>query len=140
MREIKGDLFAQKGVLIIPTNGMYAEDGRAVMGLGVALTARERYKDLDLDLAILLRRHGNHCFYFPARGVMTFPTKDHWRNPSNMDRIRQSCREAKELASQSNIGTIYLPKVGCGAGHLSWDTVYPVLRGLLDDRFTVVLE
>lgn len=140
MREIKGDLFAQVGTLVIPTNGIYDAMGRAVMGAGVALAAREKFFELDLRLAWKLIEQGNHCFYFPEHKVMTFPTKNHWQNPSFPDRIWRSALGARALADKENLTELFLPKVGCGYGGLSWDTVYPILRDTLDDRFCVVLE
>ena len=79
---------------------------------------------------------------YTGLGVISFPTKHHWRAKSDLKLIENS---AEKLLNFAKIGLvwkhIWLPVVGCGLGGLDWDTqVKPLLSSILDDRFTVVFR
>lgn len=123
----------------VTTNGVVKRDGSAVMGAGIAREADQRYH-LARTLGGLLASSGNHCFDLGIRDnrhVISFPTKHDWRDDSDPDLIRQSCKELVEIADQNALGRILLPPVGCGCGKLSWDTVSRILSESLDNRFIV---
>jgi O-acetyl-ADP-ribose deacetylase (regulator of RNase III) len=52
--------------------------------------------------------------------------------------IKQSLVELRQLASQRSWNSVVLPKPGCGAGGLSYQTVREWLNFYLDDRFYVI--
>jgi hypothetical protein len=70
--------------------------------------------------------------------LISFPTKEHWRDPSILKLIERSAEELLGLAAAFNFTNVLIPRPGCGAGQLSWDDVRPVLDGILDDRFVAV--
>ena len=114
---------------VVTTNGVIRKNGDAVLG---------EY----------LRRYGNRAFYMGVHRVgdrltslVTFPTKHHYRDNSDLDLIMRSAVQLKEIAAKFQLSKIYLPPVGCGLGKLDYEKqVRPVLNQVLDDdRFVVVL-
>lgn len=73
--------------------------------------------------------------------LVTFPTKHHYRDNSDLDLIMRSAVQLKEIAAKFQLSKIYLPPVGCGLGKLDYEKqVRLVLNQVLDDdRFVVVL-
>lgn len=146
MKEMTGDLFAQRGpksVLVIPTNGQVKYGTQtAVMGAGVAKQAAQVWPELPKLLGQKLIALGNQVFVFRVNGnerVITFPTKEHWSRPSRLDLIEKSAQELANLATVlPREVAISLPRVGCGLGTLDWKDVKPILEKYLDDRFVVV--
>lgn len=123
---------------VITTNGIIRNNGAAVMGKGIALQARTRYPGIDSELGRLVSRYGNHVFIL-SHGLVSFPTKHHWKDPLDPRLIRRSASELGETFCNNPEATVLLPPPGCGNGGLTWDVVKPILSPILDDRFTVVL-
>lgn len=121
--------------VVVPTNGVTAPNGHAVMGKGVAKDAAARFRGLTRALGTQLLLNGNHVYPFPEYRIFTFPTKNDWREPSSIELIRQSTEELSKLSFGLLVA---LPHVGCGEGGLNWNSVYPVLSEILDDRFLAV--
>ncbi len=132
----------------ITTNGVIRKNGNAVLGKGQALEAKKLVPGLEHQLGEYLRRYGNRAFYMGVHRVgerltslVTFPTKHHYRDNSDLDLIAESALQVKEIASKFQLTKVYLPPVGCGLGNLDYEKqVRPVLHQILDDdRFVVVL-
>lgn len=135
------DLFTAKAdAICITTNGITKNNGDAVMGKGIAKTANDLYS-IAHALGKQLRLNGNHVYDMGIHNnkhILTFPTKQHWRDDSSIDLIKQSCVELVALADKMQFNTVLLPAVGCGCGRLDFNKdVYPVISELLDDRFIV---
>jgi hypothetical protein len=138
MTEQNGDLWTTAcDVKIIPTNGIVTPQGIAIMGAGVAAQAVQRFPMLPRELGAKLRK-GNHVYYFDHYKLLTFPTKNHWRNPSTVELIEDSVRE---LLTYINPALRYaMPRVGTGEGGLDWTTeVRPLLMQLPDNVKVVTL-
>ena len=129
--------------VIVTTNGIIRNDGNAVMGRGIALTADKKFH-LAKKLGKQLKEYGNHVFDMGVYNnfhVITFPTKVHWRDDSPLWLIEQSCKELALLADNLHLTTVYCVPPGCANGHLDWETqVKPVCQRLLDDRFIMVFR
>lgn len=151
MREQTGNLWTLPAdARCITTNGMTRpSDGKAAMGKGCALEARNRFPGLDTYLGLMLHDYGNHVHQLmqaPKQPMgtgtwvlLSFPTKHHWKDKSDLNLIRQSCAELLEVAdTEPRWETILLPRPGCGAGGLSWPAVKAVISPLLDDRVVIV--
>lgn len=129
----------------ITTNGVIKQNGLAVMGAGIARAANEKYS-LAVELGEHLRFSGNVPHVFSQRGpngcyLISFPTKSHWKDFSDLKLIEQSAKKLIQLVDKYNIKTCYLVPPGCGLGNLNWEQqVKPLLCDLLDDRFIVVLR
>lgn len=151
MREMTGDLWTlDADARCITTNGVIRPtDGAAVMGRGCALEAHRRFPGVANYLGLMILNHGNHVHELalvPKTSdgsslwvLLSFPTKNHWRDKSDLELIRQSCVELMEMADLNpSWATILLPRPGCGAGGLAWPLVRDTISPLLDDRVVVV--
>lgn len=141
---------APADAICITTNGCFQVDGTAIMGGGIALEARMRDPDIAHGLGLMLRMFGNHAFvlkpplaasgarpYEPA--ILSFPTKNHPANMSDLSLIRRSAAELVEITDDQGYENVYIPRPGCGLGGLDWEKeVKHLIKPLLDDRFTVV--
>lgn len=133
----------------ITTNGCTKKYyGTAVMGKGIARQASFSFPEVPAILGQRLREGGNHAYLLEtyARGekqvnMLSFPTKNNWRQPSDIELIRQSAKEIVAICDACRITRCYLPAVGCGCGGLDWKRdVEPVLREILDDRFLAIVQ
>lgn len=116
------------------------------MNTGVALQAAERWPILPGELGKMLARHGNivHKFHITQKDgttqwVATFPIKEHWAEASCLRVLEKTAQDLLRWVDTLELGyMVYMPRVGCGAGRLSWEEVQPVLEKYFDSRFTVV--
>lgn len=139
-----------QSAVCVTTNGVVKSNGCAVMGAGIAKECKDRFPIIQVWLGQKLKYTGNHAYYFTdptlsdnVKHIITFPTKHHWKENSDIELIKQSCMEATEIMDTCKhiLTKCYLPKPGCSNGHLDWDTlVKPVISELLDDRFIVVVR
>lgn len=132
--------------LVITTNGFVKNNGEAVMGAGCAKEAATRFSWLPQRLGSLISLYGNHVFLLDSISddagetvnLWSFPVKHHWREKADIELIKRSANELKEI--NRNYG-IALPRPGCGNGKLDWETeVKPALQGILDGRFTIIYK
>lgn len=133
------DAYAAERWVCITTNGVIKQNGEAVMGAGVAEEAALRFPELPKLLGQYLAKYGNRVFWFPEWRLITFPTKKHFKWPSQIGLIKTSAEQLVELCNKRGLeGPIYLPRPGCGKGRLDWNDVRKHLEPILDDRFIVV--
>ena len=149
MIETAGDIWAMPAdALAITTNGIVKKDGCAVMGAGVARAAADRYPGIDQRLGGLLGERGNEVHILhragaepwadEQRSLLAYPTKNHWREPSDLELMVAGARRLDQLASENGWQRVIMPRPGCGLGGLDWNReVRPALAPLLDDRFLI---
>lgn len=131
--------------ICITTNGVVKKDGKAVMGAGIARQANVRYS-LDEELGKHLSSSGNVPYIFTKKGIknahlISFPTKHHWKEPSDLALIKRSAELLVELVDRHDIRRCFLVPPGCGLGNLNWEIqVKPILEDILDNRFVVVFQ
>lgn len=140
---------------VVTTNGIVKSNGDAVMGAGIAKYARDSFPGIDAMLGGFIKKHGSHSYFMgswhdprraaagmaPSVFVVTMPTKDDWRDPSDLDLIRRSAKELTGVADRNNLTRLYLPAPGCSLGRLDYiSQVRPAIAGILDGRFTVCLD
>ncbi len=123
--------------IAIPTNGSVRNDGKAVMGRGLAQEAAQKFPGLARLLGLRLQRGSNIPYLFSQYKIVTIPVKHKWRDNADLDLILQSCRNLKHLTA-INFYPLYIPHLGCGFGRLSWVDVKPALEQALSDDFIVV--
>jgi hypothetical protein len=143
MLEQQIDLWDVKdGTICITTNGTITKDGRAVMGRGCALEAAKKYPAFPKLFADILKTAGNHVILFQLfidRDIITFPVKHNWYEKADIELIKKSCLELVDLMQKNSLSKVYLPRPGCGNGHLDWDKdVKPVIKDLLPDNVIIV--
>ena len=138
------DLALEGDVICITTNGEVRNDGRAVMGAGIAKFARDTFPGTDKRLAQLLHAHGNRAFRLSNEiykrkkvTLATYPTKHKWRDSSHLDLIQTSAQQLVEMANKFGWTQIWIPAPGCSHGNLSWSDVKNVIEPILDDRFII---
>lgn len=125
-------------VLVNPVNCV------GVMGAGLAKQFRDKYPDMFKDYVLRCRRGFQpgqlHCWRTPSGQIIAnFPTKYHWRDPSRVQYIEDGLEALNSLVLNNRLGSIAMPKIGCGLGGLSWSTVKPIIRRYLgcDGRISV---
>ena len=136
MIEVKGNLWDYPADFIcIPTNGVINKDGLAIMGLGIAKQATLIYPWVRRKLGRNIKDYGNHTKIISTYSpLISFPTKHHWKEKADLTLIKRSALELKNIIYLYEQEYIYvLPRPGCGAGHLSWDDVKPVIEFLPDN-------
>ncbi len=142
--------------LCFTSNGERKSDGAAVMGAGCAREARDRFPGIDARLGTLLASGGNHVHDLGIwtvdgageRRVLSLPTKHRWRDASDIDLIRRSCRELRALACKYAspdgggwaLPVVALPRPGCHNGRLGWAVVKPVVEEELPEPSFVVVS
>lgn len=100
--------------------------GELVMGKGIALEAKNRYPNLPIQAGNLVKNAGNYTFVFPEYKLITFPTKNNWRDKSDIDLIQRSIDQLLYVIDNHDelaIDKIYAPLIGCGNGGLKWEYV-----------------
>lgn len=146
LTEIRGDLFqllkaGEYDAACITTNGVLRWNGRAVMGAGVAKACVQHIPNAEALLGSKIRRNGNITQListYHGRPVFSFPTKHHWRDPSDIELIKQSCRQLMELIDSLGLQRVLLPKPGCANGGLDWSYVRGEIAPILDERVVII--
>jgi len=146
-----GDIFdlprSRNEAVCITTNGIVKKNGCAVMGAGIAKQANMSFNGLARDLGGLLLQYGNRVYDMGFRKdnvtgdwirIITFPTKYHWREKSDLELIKASAEQLIDICEGRGITTCYLPRPGCANGGLDWESqVKPLLETILDDCFVI---
>jgi hypothetical protein len=141
MIEITGDIweFHKSGwPIAITTNGELNTKGAAIMGKGIALDAKIRFPGFPAKLGDHIKRHGNNLGYFSPYRIFSFPTKNDWRQNSDIVLIERSSMQLAYAANWLGFDRVYLVRPGCNNGKLSWDVVKPVIAKYLDDKYIIV--
>jgi len=103
-----------------------------VMGKGVALMFKEAFPENTRVYEEACRREEvrvghmlvteNHALTGP-RWIINFPTKKHWRSPSQLEWVREGLKDLVRIIREKQIRSIALPPLGCGNGGLQWNHV-----------------
>jgi len=113
-----------------------------VMGKGLALAIKERYPaNFDAYAKACERGHigiGKLFCYEEAdlhgkRLIINFPTKRHWRNPSEYNYIASGLNALKKTIIAKDTPSIAIPALGCGNGGLDWERVKSFIEYWLKD-------
>lgn len=133
--------------ICITTNGIVKKNGCAVMGAGIAKEANMRFNGLAQNLGDCLTQYGNQAYSMGLYKdnvtgewirLITFPTKHHWRDKSNLELIEASAKQLIDICDRRGITTCYLTRPGCANGGLDWESqVRPMLEAILDDCFII---
>ena len=81
MNLIQKDIWSELGkadAICITSNGFVKKDDKAVMGRGIALEARNKFKGIDLWLGRAIKRNGNIVNFLQKEGktwIISFPVK-----------------------------------------------------------------
>ena len=141
---VNRDIFAntrEYDAIAVTTNGIVKSNGNLVMGAGIAKQFANKYPELPSILGKKVAFYGNIPFYikYPrSTGIVSFPTKNHYSDKSDLDLIVKSAKKIKLLADKFYWTKVAIPAPGVGLGGLSWkDEVAPALQEIFDDRFII---
>lgn len=113
-----------------------------VMGKGIALMFKKAFpenfkhyaaacKQGELQVGKMFVTNGPGLF--GPRWIVNFPTKQHWRNPSRLEWIRDGLVDLRRLVVEEKIPSIAVPPLGCGHGGLAWEVVRPLIEQTFED-------
>lgn len=129
-----GDLFVAGTQAIVNAVNCYG-----VMGAGLALQFKRRfpayftdYKAACADGGIAPGRVGVYRREAAPHFIISFPTKRHWREPSQLDDIRTGLVSLVDAIRTYEIESIAIPALGCGLGSLDWSEVRPLITAALE--------
>jgi hypothetical protein len=79
---------------------------------------------------------------YGPRLIIHFPTKRHWRQPSQLAWVRDGLQDLARVIRSEGISSIAIPPLGCGNGGLNWADVRPEIEAALSglDADIVVFE
>ena len=129
-----GDILQVKDaqVLVNPVNCA----GR--MGRGLALQFAQAYPDMERQYRQICRQKAlrpGAVYLHPIAPpdqqpawIASFPTKDHWRNPSRMPWIRDGMADLMAQMDSRGITSVAIPYLGAGLGGLNPDNVAQVIK------------
>lgn len=113
-----------------------------VMGKGIALMFKERFAE-NYRLYAAACKAGEvvtgQMFVTELREldgprwVVNFPTKRHWRSPSQLAWITEGLHDLRRFITQNDVASIAIPPLGAGNGGLPWALVREQLESVLGD-------
>ena len=75
-----------------------------------------------------------HVYHAADKIIVNFPTKKHWRNPSQLIYIEAGLETFVADYERYGITSVAFPQLGCGNGELGWEgQVKPVMERYLKD-------
>lgn len=113
-----------------------------VMGKGIALMFKEQFPDNFKAYAAACKQgevQTGRMFVtstsqlHPPRWIINFPTKRHWRNPSQLEWINEGLVDLRRVLIANNIQSVAIPPLGSGNGQLVWGSVQPLIEQHLGD-------
>lgn len=111
-----------------------------VMGAGLAKEFKKRFPQImsiykgAADACLLkIGQTSSYPKHIYGAGIVLFPTKDHWRHPSEMEYIRQGLLELLSAVKALGFTSIAIPALGCGLGGLDWNVVRPLIEEAFKD-------
>lgn len=119
-----------------------------VMGKGIALQFKNEFphnykvyrnacQNHQLQIGCLLTVD-DHSLLLGERLIINFPTKTHWRLPSEYTYIEKGLIVLAKLSTDNDLKNIALPGLGCGNGGLVWVTVKEMIYKHLNDLDTLI--
>lgn len=63
--------------------------------------------------------------------IVNFPTKNHWRDKSNLSDIEEGLKDLVFFIKKEKIHSIAIPALGCGLGGLDWEKTKQKMEDLL---------
>lgn len=117
-----------------------------VMGKGIALQFKRAFPEnyaayrtaCERGQVIMGRMHTHEVGQISGpRFIVNFPTKRHWKNPSNIDDIRLGLADLRNVITELGIKSIAVPPLGCGNGGLDWNDVRPLITAAIGNLSSV---
>ena len=130
IRFVTGNLFDSDAYALV--NAVNCE---GVMGKGIAYQFKRRYPRnfeayREACVSGFLRPGKLFSCEEGGKLIVNFPTKDKWRNSSEMSYIHDGLMELSDLIKNRRIPSVAIPPLGAGNGGLVWRDV----RRLMEER------
>lgn len=113
-----------------------------VMGKGIALMFKQRFKQNNViyEQACKAKQVNTGKMFITETGellgpkwIINFPTKQHWRNPSQLEWIIDGLQDLKQFILEHQVKSIAIPPLGAGNGGLDWLVVkHQIEQALID--------
>ncbi|RMG31027.1 MAG: phosphatase [Bacteroidetes bacterium] len=113
-----------------------------VMGKGIALQFKENFpqnykaykeavkrREVEIGKMFVWERQGAERPHY----IINFPTKTHWRFPSQLSYITDGLKDLRQVILDKGIQSVAIPPLGCGNGGLDWQVVKPLILEALKD-------
>ncbi len=145
MLNARGDMWQaldEADLFCITTCNSIRNDGRLVMGAGIAKQAVHRFPGIDLEAANILRvvypsiNPVYGLLQIPGKKIALFQTKGSWFSDSSLKLILRSTNDLSDWARNNPEKKAHLNYPGIGCGKLSRKTVSEVIE-ILPDNVTV---
>lgn len=128
-----GDLFKSDVVCLVnPVNCV------GIMGAGLAKQFKEKfpkyfetYKQACRDGLVEVGTVDVYRYMaldVTTRYILSFPTKNHYKDPSNIAYIAEGLKSLVDVVKDKKIPSIAIPALGCGLGGLRWSEVKPLIE------------
>lgn len=138
IKYVTGNLFDSKAEALVNTVNTVG-----VMGKGIALQFKKLfpnnykiYKDLcdnkEFHIGQLLVVRDQNVIT-GEKTIINFPTKKHWKSPSEYEFIDKGLEELKKVIKEKKIKSIALPPLGSGNGGLQWFRVKEIISSKLSE-------
>lgn len=126
----------------VTTNSVVKRNGELVMGGGVAKYFAQNYPSLPYKLGQKVKVYGNQPYLLKIKGdtIVSFPTKNHYQDPSDLELIKASAIKLAQLATKFRWTKVALPAPGVGLGKLKWNDVKETISPILDNRFIILFK
>lgn len=124
---LSGNIFDSKCAALVD-----AVNTVGVKGAGLALQFKQRFPES-------YNQYRQYCFDGKMRPgevlisqeknifVIHFPTKQDWRDPSQLEWIERGLGNLIAQVNSRQIPSIAIPSLGCGLGGLNWSDVRPLI-------------
>lgn len=129
---IHGNLFTSNSKVLINTVNTVG-----VMGKGIASDFKKYYPEMFKEYkkrcdTNQLNIGDLYLYKTSNKWILNFPTKKHWRSPSQVEFIEKGLQKLVYDAQKLQINDIAMPKLGCGNGGLDWENqVKPIVEKYL---------
>jgi O-acetyl-ADP-ribose deacetylase (regulator of RNase III) len=119
-----------------------------VMGKGIALMFKERFPEnfrLYANACKVKQVQTGKMFVTEVheldgpRWIVNFPTKEHWRAPSQMAWVVEGLQDLRCFLVEHQVKSVAIPRLGAGNGGLEWAAVRERIEVALGDLDTEIL-
>ena len=137
IRFSNGDMFDSGAYALVNTVNLVG-----VMGKGVALQFKERFKDnfiqykhacenskIGIGNSLVVKEKWKDKEVL----IVNLPTKKHWRNKSEYSYIEMGLANLVDIIAKYKISSIAIPPLGAGNGGLEWEKVKNMIADKLKD-------
>lgn len=138
IKYLTGNLFDSKAEALVNTVNTVG-----VMGKGIALQFKKLFpnnfkiykdkcdkKDFNIGQLIVVK---DQNIITGEKIIINFPTKKHWKNPSEYEYIEQGIDELIKIIQEYQIKSIAIPPLGSGNGGLQWFKVKEIINDKLSN-------